>query len=209
MAKFLNKESCFIGQNVTLGENVVVYENNHIGDNVVIGDNTTLLPGNFIEESRIGENCTVHNSIIEKSIIHNGVTVGPFARIRPGSEIFDDVKVGNFVEIKKSSIGRGCKISHLAYVGDVEMGENCNIGCGVIFANYDGKAKHRTVVKNHVFVGSNSNIIAPVVIESDSYICAGTTVTANVDNGDFVIGRCRQEAKQNRAEKYWEQTEKE
>lgn len=209
MAKFINKESCFIGQNVIIGENVVIYENNHIGDNVVIGDNTTLLPGNFISDSIIGQNCTIHNSIIENSTIHNRVTIGPFARIRPDSQIFDGVKVGNFVEIKKSIIGKGCKISHLAYVGDVEMGENCNVGCGVIFANYDGKSKHKTIVKNHVFIGSNSNIIAPVVIESNSYICAGTTVTENVDNGDMVIGRSRQENKKNKASKYWDCEEKE
>ncbi len=187
MAKFVNEKSCFIGKNVKIGENVTIYENNHIGDNVIIGDNVTLLPFN----------------VIEGAVIENGASVGPFARIRPNSVIGEGAKIGNFVEIKNSTIGKGCKISHLAYVGDAQMGENCNIGCGVIFANYDGKNKHKTILGDHVFVGSNCNIIAPVTIEKDSFICAGTTVTKDVKKGDFVIGRTPQENKEGKAKKYW------
>lgn len=95
------------------------------------------------------------------------------------------------------------QISHLAYVGDAELGKDCNIGCGVIFANYNGTKKQKSYVGNHVFIGCNSNIIAPVTIEDNSYICAGTTVTENIDNGDLVIGRVRQENKKNKANKYW------
>lgn len=203
MAKFIDKKSCFIGKNVEIADSVVIYENNHIGDNVTIDENTTLLPGNFIENSDIGKNCKVHNSVIENSIVHDNVSIGPFARLRPNSEVCDNAKIGNFVEIKNSFIGKASKISHLAYVGDTQMGENCNIGCGVIFANYNGKIKQTTIVKDHVFIGSNCNIIAPVTIEKDSYICAGTTVTENVNQCDMVIGRARQENKQNRAGKYW------
>ncbi len=187
MAKFVNKKSCYIGKNVKIGKNVVIHANNHIGDNVEICDNVTLLP----------------NNVIEGAVIKNGASVGPFARIRPNSVIGENCKIGNFVEIKNSVIGCGCKISHLAYVGDVQMGADCNIGCGVIFANYDGKNKHKTTLGDHVFVGSNCNIIAPVQIEDSSYICAGTTVVQNVKAGDFVIGRVRQENKAEKAKKYW------
>ncbi len=187
MAKFVNKKSCYIGKNVKIGKNVVIHPNNHIGDNVEISDGVTLLP----------------NNVIEGAVIKGKAVVGPFARIRPHSVIGENCKIGNFVEIKNSKIGCGCKISHLAYVGDAEIGTDCNIGCGVIFANYDGKNKHKTILGDHVFVGSNCNIIAPVEIEDGSYICAGTTVAENVKAGDFVIGRVRQENKADRAKKYW------
>ena len=112
------------------------------------------------------------------------------------------VKVGNFVEIKNATIDDGCKINHLAYVGDVDMGKDCNVGCGAIFVNYNGRLKNRSYVGDECFIGSNSNIIAPVKIDSRSYICAGTTVTENVNTNDFVIGRVRQQVKENRAEQY-------
>ena len=203
MAEFINRKSCYIGKNVKIGKNVVIYENNHLEGNVVIGDNTTLLPNNLIINSTIGQDCTIHASVIESSTVCNSVTIGPYAHLRPNSKIEDGCKIGNFVEIKNSHIGKNCKISHLAYVGDCEMGKDCNIGCGVIFANYDGRAKHRSNVGNHVFVGSNCNIIAPVNLASDTYICSGTTVTKDTKPKDFVIGRARQENKADMAEKYW------
>ena len=203
MAEFINRKSCYIGKNVKLGKNVVIYENNHIEGNVEIGDNTTILPNNLIVNAKIGKNCSIHTSVIENSIVGNDVAIGPFAHLRPNSRIDDGCKIGNFVEIKNSNIGKKCKISHLTYVGDCDMGDGCNIGCGVIFANYDGKNKHRSKVGNHVFVGSNCNIIAPVVLADGSYICAGTTVTKNTNEKDFVIGRVRQENKPDLAEKYW------
>lgn len=201
--KFIKKRSTYIGKNVKFGENVIIEPNNYIDGDCYIGDNSHLYPNNFITDCKIGKNCSLFSSHLENSIIKDDVTIGPFARIRPHSIIYDKVKIGNFVEIKNSIIKSECKISHLAYVGDCDMGEKCNIGCGVIFANYNGKTKSRTRVGNHVFIGSNCNIIAPVVIDSNSYICAGTTVTDKVADGDFVIGRVRQENKAKRAKKYW------
>lgn len=207
MTKFLNKSSCYIGENVEFGKNVVIYENNHV-ENCRIGDNTTLLPNNFIVNSDIGSGCKIHGSVIEDCQIENNVNIGPFSRLRPKCKICSSVKIGNFVEIKNSVIGQGTKISHLAYVGDGEIGKNCNIGCGVIFANYNGKDKQKIIVGEHVFIGSNCNLIAPLYIDDDSYICAGTTVTNNVEKDDFVIGRVRQEIKKKRAKKYWDKEEK-
>ncbi len=203
MSNYLNKNTCYIDDNVKIGKNVTIYENNHIEGDTIIGDNTILLPGNFITNSHIGENCSIHNSVIENSNVDNNCKIGPFAHIRPNCKISKNCKIGNFVEIKNAIIGENTKISHLAYVGDATIGKDCNIGCGVIFANYNGKTKNKTIVGNHVFIGSNSNIISPVTIEDDSYICAGTTVTDNVQSEDFVIGRVRQENKKNKAKKYW------
>ena len=158
--------------------------------------------GSVIEDSVIGENCEIKSSVIEKSIIKNNVSIGPFAHIRPDSVIESNAKVGNFVEIKNSVIGEGSKVSHLAYVGDAEIGKCCNIGCGAIFVNYNGKCKQKTIVGDGCFVGSNCNIIAPVSIAKNTYICAGTTVTKNTNAGDFVIGRAYAEAKSDRAKDY-------
>ena len=118
--------------------------------------------------------------------------MGPYAYIRPDSIIGPDCRIGDFVEIKKSIIGAKCKVSHLSYVGDCEMGEACNIGCGVVFVNYDGKNKFRSKVGNRVFVGSNSNIVAPVVLEDGAFIAAGSTLTQDVPQGALAIARARQ-----------------
>ena len=119
----------------------------------------------------------------------------PFAHIRPNCIFGDNVKIGAFVEVKNSFIGNGTKVPHLSYVGDAEIGENVNIGCGVVFANYNGQIKQKSKIGNNVFVGCNVNIVAPVTIADDTYICAGTTVTNDTNVGDFVIGRVRQENK--------------
>ena len=186
-----------------LGKNVTIYPNNYIEGNCIIGDNVTLLPNNYILDSTIENDVVIHSSVIENSIIKSGASVGPFARLRPNSSIGENCKIGNFVEIKNSTVGDRSKISHLAYVGDSEVGKDCNIGCGVIFANYNGKTKNKITIGNHVFVGSNCNLIAPLTIKDDSYICAGTTVTENIESEDFVIGRVKQINKAGRAKKYF------
>ncbi|MGN1221894.1 MAG: DapH/DapD/GlmU-related protein [Christensenellales bacterium] len=155
-----------------------------------------------INNSKIESGCKVLQSYIEDSIVKSGTTVGPFAHIRPNSQIGKNCKIGNFVEIKNSIIGDGTKISHLAYVGDAVVGKNCNIGCGVIFANYNGRQKNKIEIGDNVFVGSNCNLIAPLKIESNVYICAGTTVTQDLKADDFVIGRVKQVVKQGRANNY-------
>ena len=205
--KLIGKKSIFIDSDVVVGNNVVIYENNRIEKGSVVGDNVTLLPGNHIINSTIGSNVQIESSHIDSSIIHNGVVIGPFARLRPNAEIFENAKIGNFVEIKNSKIGEGTKVSHLAYVGDADIGKNCNIGCGAIFVNYNGKSKNRSIVGDDCFIGSNCNIIAPVEIKKGSYICAGTTNTINTNEYDFVIGRCRETVKPERAKNYMKNKE--
>lgn len=155
-----------------------------------------------ISNSVLAGDVKVEHSYIQDSYVDSGTSIGPFARLRPGCKIGKKCKIGNFVEIKNSTIGDGTKISHLAYVGDAIVGKNCNIGCGVIFANYNGRLKNTIEVGDNVFIGSNCNLIAPLKIESNIYICAGTTVTQNLLEGDFVIGRCKEVIKPNKAKQY-------
>ena len=198
----LDKKSVFIDKTVKLGKGVIIYENNRIEGNTVIGDNVKIMPNCYIVDCIIGDNTTVFSSVLESSIVENDCALGPYSHLRPNSVIKAKAKIGNFVEIKNAVIGEGSKVNHLAYVGDAEIGKNCNIGCGAIFVNYNGKIKQKTIVGDNCFIGSNCNVIAPVVIENKSYICAGTTVTDKIEEGDFVIGRVRQEVKKNLAKKY-------
>ena len=169
-----------------------------------------IMPNCYIKNCTIGNGTVFNYSQAEDAVVGNRVSVGPFARLRPKAIIGDNAKIGNFVEIKNAVVGEGSKVSHLAYVGDADIGKNCNIGCGAIFVNYNGKVKNRTIVGDNCFIGSNCNVIAPVKIESDCYICAGTTVTEDLNSDDFVIGRVRQQVKENRAHEYLKQkTDKE
>ena len=202
MTKYLNKKSCFIGKNVKFGKNVTIYENNHIEGETFIGDNCTLLPGNFIKSCKVEENCILHASVLEDSVIKCGAAIGPFAHIRPNSEIGANCKIGNFVEVKKSIIGEKTKASHLTYIGDAQIGSACNLGCGVIFANYNGKEKNKVIVGDKVFIGSNSNLVAPLEIESESFIACGSTITDKVNTGDLAIARARQTNLKEKAYKY-------
>ena len=196
-----DKSSIFLDDKVKIGENVIIYENNRIEGETIIGDNVTIFPNNFISGSIIGKGSKLYSSVIENSEVGACASIGPFAHLRTGSKIGDHVRIGNFCEIKNSEIGKYTKVSHLAYVGDAVVGKNCNIGCGAIFVNYNGKVKQKVVVEDKVFIGSNANIIAPVTIGEGAYICAGTTISEDVAAGDFVIGRCRAEVKPGRANK--------
>jgi bifunctional UDP-N-acetylglucosamine pyrophosphorylase/glucosamine-1-phosphate N-acetyltransferase len=118
--------------------------------------------------------------------------LGPFTRIRPGTELAEGVKIGNFVEAKKARLGRGTKASHLTYLGDATLGEDCNVGAGTVTCNYDGVDKHRTEIGDRVFVGTNSTLVAPLSIEAGAYVAAGSTITSKVNEGDLAVGRARQ-----------------
>lgn len=198
---------------VTIGENV------YIDDQVEVGNDTTIRPGVYLRgNTRIGAGVEIDSGsvitdavieeyvhikphcVIEQSVIRRGATVGPFAHLRPRSELGPDSKVGNFVELKASTLGKGAKVNHLAYVGDAEIGEHSNIGAGTIFCNYDGFSKDRTVVGNHVFVGSDSQLVAPVRIGDGSFVATGTTVTQDVPPNSLVLSRGRQTTKVGYAE---------
>ena len=195
-------DGVYVEDTVVIGDNVTIYENNRIEGDTHIADNVIIYPNNYIVDSTIGEGATIRYSVIEGARVGKGCDIGPFARLRPKADVRDGAKIGNFVEVKNAVVGENTKASHLTYVGDADIGKGCNIGCGVIFVNYNGRQKNRTTVGNNVFIGSNSNVIAPVEIGSDSYITAGSTITDKVESGDFVIGRVRQINKKGRAYAY-------
>jgi bifunctional UDP-N-acetylglucosamine pyrophosphorylase/glucosamine-1-phosphate N-acetyltransferase len=160
---------------------------------VVLGDNVSIGPNCVITNCTIGAGSEIAaNSILEDATIGNDCHIGPFARIRPGTELADKAKVGNFVEIKKSVVGKGSKVNHLSYVGDSMLGEGVNIGAGTITCNYDGVNKYRTTIGNGVFIGSDSVLVAPVSIADGAFVAAGSVITANVERDELAIGRSRQ-----------------
>jgi len=212
-SKILYKKIC--NKHMLSGVTIIDPENTYIEEEVRIGMDTVIYPGTFLESATvIGEDCIIgQNTRISNSIIGNRVEitraviidsavdddtrVGPYAYIRPESRIGKRVKIGDFVEIKKSIIGDRTKIPHITYIGDSEIGTNTNIGCGAITANYDGKNKHKTIIGNNVSVGSNVNLVAPVVVRDDSYIASGSTITEEVPEYSLAIARSRQVVKEN------------
>jgi len=195
-------KSIIISPESVIGKNVRIHNNVYIQGNSIIEDNVEIFSNTEITNSTIGKNTKIKFSVIENSVIGENNSIGPFSHIRPNTKTHSNVRIGNFVELKSCEIGENTKISHLTYVGDAIIGKDCNVGCGVIFANYNGKIKQQSVVGNNVFIGSNSNIIAPVKIEDKSYICAGTTITQDIPESAFVIGRAREEIKLNRSNPY-------
>ncbi len=192
-------DDIYIDNTVIIGKGTVIDSDNHLIGNTVIGNNCVLDCGNILEDATIGSEVKIIKSVIRNCKIGAKTTVGPFANLHTNSRIEKECRIGNFVEIKNATIGINTKMAHLAYIGDVDIGNQCNIGCGSIFVNYDGKNKHRSSVGDSVFVGSNSNVIAPVRIEDNAYIAAGTTVTVDLPKNCMCIGRNRETIKENRS----------
>lgn len=184
--KILDPSSTFIDTNCEFGKNCVIYPNNYILAGTKIEESCTVEENNHIENSVIGKNNKITNSYIKDSSILENNSIGPYSRLRSAT-ILNGCKIGNFVEIKNSIIGDFVKAGHLAYIGDAEIGEDTNIGCGVVFCNYNGLEKYKTYVGKNCFIGSNVNIIAPVIIGDNSYIAAGCTIYKNIESDKFVI----------------------
>jgi len=176
-----------IDNDVTILPGCIISGRTSIKEDSVIGPNTHII------NSQIGKGVKIKNSVVSESNVGDGTCIGPFANLRPGNAIGKNVKIGDFVEMKNTSFGDNSKASHLTYIGDGDVGENVNIGCGVVFVNYDGKEKHRTVLEDYSFIGCNTNLIAPVTVGKNSYIAAGTTVTKDVPDTDLAVGRAKQE----------------
>lgn len=191
----IDPDSTYIDASVRISRDVTIYPGTMLEGATAIEEDSVIGPGTRIRDSKIGKAVSVQNSVVLESSIGEGTTVGPFAYIRPGNNIGKHARIGDFVELKNSNFGDHSKASHLTYVGDGDVGENVNLGCGVVFVNYDGKKKSRTVVGDNCFVGCNVNLVAPVKVNSGSYIAAGTTVTEDVPEGSLAIGRARQENK--------------
>ena len=173
----LAPETIFLSEDTSFGKNVTVEPYVVIGPNVKIGNSTIIKSFSYVENSKI----------------ENNIVIGPYARIRPGTILKTGSKVGNFVEIKNSKINANTKVNHLSYIGDADIGKNSNIGAGTITCNYDGVKKNKTKISENVFIGSNSSLVAPVKIEKNSVVGAGSVITKNVKKGTLAITRSSQD----------------
>ena len=179
--KMIAPETVFFSNDTKIGKNVIIEPYVVIGKKVNIKNNVKILSFSYLEGVRIS----------------NGSSIGPYARLRPGTILEENTKIGNFVEIKKSKVGKNSKVSHLSYIGDAQIGKSSNIGAGTITCNYDGIKKHKTTIKDKVFIGSNSSLVAPVKIESESIIGAGSVITKNVSKKSLALSRSTQVEKKN------------
>jgi len=179
--KMLAPETVYFSKDTKIGKNVTIEPYVVLGEKVKIQNNSKIKSFSHLENVKI----------------ENNVTVGPFARLRPGTVLKSGSKVGNFVEIKKSNLGKNSKVNHLSYIGDASIGDFVNIGAGTITCNYDGKKKNKTTIKNKVFVGSNSSLVAPVTLNEKSIIGAGSVITRNVKKNSLALTRSKQTEKKN------------
>lgn len=193
----INPDTVTIGQNVIIEENVVIHPNTYITGNSFIKKGAQIGPNTEIHNSQVGQNVICKHSLVFNSEILDNSSVGPFAHLRDGAVVGPNNRIGNFVEIKKSTTGDTFKASHLAYIGDATIGNNVNFGCGSITVNYDGVNKYKTNIGNDVFIGCNSNLIAPIKIDDDAFIAAGSTLDKNVPKGSLAIARAYQVNKEN------------
>ena len=195
---FKDETTCYVEGNLKVGRDVRIGSNVTIKGNVKIGNDVCIESNVVLSNVRVGDNSTIKDFCsVEDSSIAKNVEVGPFARLRDGVVLADSSKVGNFVEIKKSKIGQGSKANHHAYLGDAKIGKKVNIGAGTITCNYDGKAKHTTIIDDGSFVGTNSSLVAPLKIGKKAYVAAGSVITNNVPSSALAFGRSKQSTKKN------------
>ncbi|MDQ0257859.1 bifunctional UDP-N-acetylglucosamine pyrophosphorylase/glucosamine-1-phosphate N-acetyltransferase [Evansella vedderi] len=192
----IDPNNTYISSDAKIGRDTVVYPGSIIQGNTEIGEGCIIGPYTEIINSKIGNETTIKQSVVHDSEIGNIVSIGPFSHLRPQTRLGNHVRVGNFVELKKMSMGDGSKASHLSYLGDAEIGTNVNVGCGSITVNYDGKNKYLTKVEDGAFIGCNSNLIAPVTIGREAYVAAGSTITEDVPGESLAIARQRQTNKE-------------
>jgi bifunctional UDP-N-acetylglucosamine pyrophosphorylase / glucosamine-1-phosphate N-acetyltransferase len=188
----IDPDNTYIGPDVKVGQDTVIFPGTTLSGATVIGSDCQIGPNTEISNCEIGNNTVIRQSAAFDSKIGSEVNIGPFAHIRPDSDIHDEVKIGNFVEIKKAVFGKGSKASHLSYIGDADVGADVNIGCGSITVNYDGKNKFLTKIEDGVFIGCNSNLVAPVTIGKGAYVAAGSTITEDVPGEALALARARQ-----------------
>ena len=188
----MDPDSTFVDSDVVIGRDTVIYPFTWLEGKTVVGEGCILGPSSRFTDAKIGNDVTAHFVYAHECEIESGATMGPYVHIRPESHISKNVKIGNFVEVKNSNIGEGSKLPHLQYIGDCDMGVGVNMGCGTITVNYDGKQKFRTKIGDNVFVGCNSNLVAPVDVGDGAYVAAGSTITKDVPPNELAVARARQ-----------------
>lgn len=191
-AILIDPSAVYIEEDVEVGRDTVIYPGAVLQRKTVIGENCQILGTTRIIDSTLGNDIKVESSVIEESILENGVTIGPFAHLRPKSHLKEKVHIGNFVEVKKSTLEKGVKAGHLTYLGDAQIGEDTNIGAGTITCNYDGKNKFKTVIGKNSFIGSDSMLVAPVNIGENALVGAGSVITKDVPDNSLAVSRSKQ-----------------
>ena len=192
----IDPDATYIGADVKIGRDTVIYPNTSLDGKTEIGENCAIGPDTNLTNCTIGNNTEVIKTVGIESAVGEKTHVGPFAYLRPGSRIGGDVKIGDFVEIKNSSVGDGTKVSHLTYIGDADVGKRVNFGCGTVVVNYDGHSKHRSVIEDDCFIGCNTNLVSPVLVRKGAYTAAGSTITKEVPENSLAIARSREVIKQ-------------
>ncbi|AWI07402.1 bifunctional UDP-N-acetylglucosamine diphosphorylase/glucosamine-1-phosphate N-acetyltransferase GlmU [Clostridium drakei] len=188
----IDPDNTYIGKEVQIGNDTIIYPGNVLQGKTIVKEECILYSNSRIEDSIIEKGVTIQSSVILESKVGESTTVGPFAYIRPLTVIGKSARIGDFVEIKKSTIGDNTKVSHLTYIGDAEVGSGCNFGCGTVVVNYDGTAKYKTIIGDNAFIGCNTNLVSPVTVKDNSYIAAGSTITKEVPEGALAVARARQ-----------------
>jgi bifunctional UDP-N-acetylglucosamine pyrophosphorylase/glucosamine-1-phosphate N-acetyltransferase len=194
--KILDPSQCYVDEEASIGSGTVLEPGVVILGPTTIGRNCRIGPFTRIDSCTIEDDCEVLMSHMRKAAMRRGSRCGPFANLRPGSEIGAEAKIGNFVEIKNAKLGEKVSVSHLSYVGDAEVGEGTNIGAGTITCNYDGFEKNRTKIGENSFIGSNSTLVAPLTIGDNAFVAAGSVITKDVPEDALALGRSRQEVKE-------------
>ena len=194
--RFVDRDQAYIGPDVTVGEGTRILPGVILKGKTVIGPDCVIGPNTMIDSCVIGARVTVNASQLNESTVDDDTAVGPFAYVRPNCHVGKKVKVGDFVELKNSTVGDGTKISHLTYVGDTDAGSRINFGCGTVTVNYDGKKKFRTTIGDGAFIGCNTNLVAPVTVGEGAYTAAGSTITQDVPADALAIARERQTVKE-------------
>lgn len=188
----MDPDSTFIDADVEVGADTVIYPFTWLEGKTTVGSDCQLGPNSRFSDAVIGDNVCAQFTYGHECTVDSGVTMGPYVHLRPKAHIYNDVKIGNFVEVKNSNVGVGTKLPHLQYIGDSDVGANVNLGCGTVTVNYDGKIKHRTVIGDNAFVGCNTSLVAPVSVGEGAYIGAGSVITKDIPAGTLAIGRARQ-----------------
>ena len=195
--RMMDPSAVWVEETVKVGKGTLLLPGTILRGNTVVGENCEIGPNTMLVDCAVGDGSTVNSAQCSESEIGKGCEIGPYTHLRPHSVVGDNSKIGAFVQLKNCNLGKGTKMAHLTYVGDADVGDNCNFGCGTVTCNYDGKKKFRTTIGSNVFIGCQTKFIPPVSVGDGAYIAAGTTITDEVPEGSFVIGRSRQVVKEN------------
>ncbi|MBR2935365.1 MAG: UDP-N-acetylglucosamine diphosphorylase [Oscillospiraceae bacterium] len=191
----MDPNAVYVEEQVTVGKGTLLLPGTILRGKTVVGENCTIGPNVMLTDTTVEEDVTINSAQVEESVIRKGCEIGPYTHIRPHCDVGEGSKIGAFVQLKNCNLGKGTKMAHLTYVGDADVGERVNFGCGTVTCNYDGNAKFRTTIGNDCFVGCNTNLVAPVTLADGVYTAAGSTVTHDVEADALVIARARQSVK--------------